>query len=122
MARHALAFGAGVALPLLLAQSGLFVELGAHPRWAVQVALIGAPIGAAIALLPWLQGRRLLAGLVILGLAMAAASYGKTQFAASFAEDVLAGRLWYFGWIGIALGDAMVVAALMLFVFPAKED
>ena len=121
MMRYGTAFIAAIALPLLLAQSGLFVRLGAHPWWAVQVALIGAPIGAVLALLPWLNGRRFLIGLGVLVVAGAVAAYGKTQFAASFAEDAFAGRLWYFGWIGVALGDAMIVAALVLFVFPQSE-
>ena len=121
MMRLGLAFILALALPILLAQSGLFVRLGAHPFWGVQVALIGAPVGAVVALLPWVDGRRLLLGLLVLGLAIGAATYGKTQFAASFAEDSLAGRLWYFGWIGIAAGDALIVAALTLFAFPDRE-
>jgi hypothetical protein len=63
----------------------------------------------------------LLLGLLVLGLAIAAATYGKAQFAASFAEDSFAGRLWYFGWIGIAAGDAIIVAALALFAFPERR-
>lgn len=121
MTRLAIAFLAAIALPILLAQSGLFVQLGAHPQWGVQVALIGAPIGAVLAMLPWPNGRRMLAGLAVLAISVAAATYGKTQFAASFAEDVLAGRLWYLGWIGIAMGDALIVAALVFFVFPERE-
>ena len=118
--RFGIAFAAAVVLPVLLAQSGLFVRLGAHPWWGVQTALIGAPIGASLAMLPWLDGKRFILGSAVLGLSAAAAMYGKSQFAASYAEDAFAGALWYYGWIGIALGDALIVAALVLFVFPKR--
>ena len=122
MLRYGVAFVVAIALPVLLAQSGMFVKLGAHPWWAVQVALIGAPIGALVAMAPFTQGKRLLLGLVVLALCAGAAYYGKTQFAASFAEDAFAGRMWYFGWIGIAAGDAIIVAALVFFVLPDKSE
>lgn len=122
MLRYVIAFLAAIALPLLLAQSGLFQRLGAHPWWALQVAYVGAPIGAVLAMLPLGQTRRFLFGFGVLAIAIASAAYGKTQFAASFGEDALAGRFWHFGWIGIAAGDALIVAALVLFVLPEKDD
>ena len=105
-----------LAVPVALGWFGAFQTLGAHPWWALKVALIGAPVGVVLgavlsryALLP-----SVIAGLVLLALAYGAAYYGKTQFAASFAEDAFAGKLWYFGWIGTAAGlSALLLAALI---------
>ena len=97
---------------------GLPKSLGAHPWWSQSVVWIGLPIGLAAALAlrflkaPWLLS---LAGLVLLTAgAFALASYGKAQFAASYAEDVLAGRFWYFGWIATAAFSAATLAAVGL--------
>ncbi len=89
--------------------------LGAHPFWATQITLIGAPIGLFLA---WLAALRLpgipaVIGFAILtGAALATARYGQAGFAASFAEDQFAGQLWYFGWIASAAGFAALVASL----------
>lgn len=114
-ARWALALLAGAALPLVLALTGLSRMLGAHPWWDVKTSLIGAALGlvATPILLPASRKWRLLAGLILLAVAAGAAHYGKTRFAASFAEDALAGRLWYFGWIGIAAGLTLACAAAL---------
>lgn len=102
-------------VPLALAYFGIFRLLGAHPWWDVQTALIGAPIGCLIGLglarLGPVMGRGL--GLALLTMAIASASYGKMQFAASYAEDALAGKLWYFGWIGIAAGLGASLVAIL---------
>jgi len=79
--------------------------LGAHPFWSAQVTLIGAPIGVVLAglallRLTWLKGVVFFA--VLTAAAFGVAHYGKTQFAASFAEDQFAGTLWYYGWIAAA--------------------
>ncbi|SHJ14319.1 hypothetical protein SAMN05444000_105148 [Shimia gijangensis] len=87
--------------------------LGAHPWWSQKTLMIGAPIGLILGAL----SARVIAPLprtVLFALFTLAAfgitKYGQTQFAASYAEDTLAGKLWYFGWIGIA-----VMAAAMCF-------
>ena len=102
----------GALTPLAMAYLGLSVQWGAHPFWDVKTAFIGAGIGSVAALgLAWLRKAwRLVLGLLVVGGALSAATYGKTQFAASFAEDVLAGKLWFFGWIGIAAGLTLIVS------------
>ena len=92
---------------------GLTELAGAHPFWARQVVYLGVPVGLILA---WLvrrigMGRTGRLGLYILGTAafFALASWGKMRFAASFAEDTLAGQFWYFGWIATAaLGTALL--------------
>ncbi len=52
--------------------------------------------------------------------ALAAATWGKAEFAASFAEDALAGRFWFFGWIGTAAGATALLAALTSLALPGR--
>ena len=107
---------ARVGLPLIaaglviaLAAGGVSKALGAHPFWDVQIALIGAPIGAVAAtLLPARWAFAVIAALATFS-SYGLAHYGKTRFAASYAEDALAGQLWYFGWIGVAAFAALAV-------------
>ena len=81
--------------------------LGAHPWWAAQVVWMGAPVGLALSLVVTRRAPLALgAGVVLAALtaaALAIATDGKSRFAASYAEDVLAGRFWYYGWIATAL-------------------
>ena len=100
---------------IVSANAGLNQLLGAHPFWSVSVAWIGVPVGLILAIaikylgLGWTQ--RVLLFLVCLVAAYALASFGKARFAASFAEDATAGRLWYFGWIAAAAFAAALIAA-----------
>ncbi len=89
--------------------------LGAHPWWSQKTLLIGTPIGLILATLAGLRLRPvpLTVSLAITtALAFATAKYGQTQFAASYAEDALAGKLWYFGWIatGVTLAATLTAA------------
>ncbi|TCL08451.1 hypothetical protein BXY66_0488 [Shimia isoporae] len=89
--------------------------LGAHPWWSQKAILYGAPIGLILAAL----GTRLMRpapaimtfGLLTV-LAFATAKYGQTQFAASYAEDQFAGKLWYFGWIATSVALAATISSL----------
>lgn len=93
--------------------------LGAHPWWSQKTLMIGAPIGVILAALSPValrpQPRILFFALTLA--AFGIAKYGQTQFAASYAEDALAGRLWYFGWI--ATGGA--IAGWLMSVLRAKR-
>lgn len=102
---------------LLLAASfdGLPGELGAHPFWALQTGAIGGTAGAGL----WFglnragvsaQEQVLLAAVALLA-SGAAAYFGKQVFAASFAENAVAGRFWYFGWFGISGSFAVCLGA-----------
>lgn len=108
---------------LLVAASlaGVPEALGAHPWWARQAGIIGGVGGAAL----WLALRH--TGLSAPGLltmaaiallpSVAAAHFGKQVFAASFAENALAGRFWYFGWFALSGSVALLsatAAALVL--------
>ena len=96
----------GAALVVAAGYFGVTQDLGAHPFWAFKVTWIGAPIGVILFLALWRVSTSILLGVVLLVLGVAcmfAANWGKTEFAASFAENALAGRIWYFGWIGAAV-------------------
>jgi hypothetical protein len=43
-----------------------------------------------------------------------AAHAGKVAFANSYAEDAIAGRFWYWGWIGGLAGLTLLVTSLLL--------
>ena len=113
--RWAIATLTALILPILLAWAGLFRWLGAHPWWDIKTALIGAPIGVVIGLALFIAPKtlRIAIAAIILVLAYYLASTGKTQFAASFGDDVTAGKYWYFGWIGVGAGlAALILSAL----------
>jgi len=93
---------------------GLFGWLGAHPFWDIKIAVIGSNIGILFGLAMWWAGRSgLLAGLILLGIAGGAATFGKARFVASYAEDAFAGKLWYFGWIGVAAGLSLLIFSVI---------
>jgi len=88
-----------------LAYLGLTTALGAHPFWAVKIAYIGVGFGVVIYSLFWVwQGSwlaKMISFILLLAVSGGITTFGKTRFAASFAEDAMAGRLWYFGWIAV---------------------
>ena len=95
--------------------------LGAHPWWSQKTLLIGAPIGLILATLAGLKLRPLpltITFAIATALAFATTKYGQTQFAASYAEDALAGQLWYFGWI--ATGATLAATLTATFTALAK--
>ncbi|MEO9824309.1 MAG: hypothetical protein ABJF50_07840 [Paracoccaceae bacterium] len=102
---------------LIAAYYGTNKALGAHPFWDTQVALIGVPIGLILAFalraLKWRWSTRLLTFLVLLTIAGTAAHQGRLEFAASYAENKLAGQLWYFGWIASMSFATATLAAIM---------
>ena len=115
-------------LPALLMAAvqfaGVFEWLGAHPFWSLKGAMIGVAIGLGLYLLLALYRRRhriseallLLVFVVALVIAGALALNGKASFVMTYAQDVVGGRYWYFGYIGFcaALYLAMVSACRMV--------
>ncbi len=100
---------------ILSAHWGASHALGAHPFWSLKVALIGVPIGLMFAIVfrraRWMKcliGFAL--GLVFAG---AAAHFGRLRFAASFAEDRLAGQFWFFGWLAVAVFLTALIAVIL---------
>lgn len=109
---------ASVGVILVLAWLGVTSYFGAHPvAWPFQVALIGAPIGAIIAVAAgyFLRSKlvRMIPFIILLLIAWGLAHYGKTEFAASYAEDRLAGKFWYFGWIATCAMATSVLATIL---------
>ena len=92
-------------------------NLGAHPWWPQDVILNGLPIGLALAWVLALTPLSRVTAIALAGMATMAAAViattGKARFAASYAEDVFAGKMWYFGWIATC-GLAAALLATML--------
>lgn len=105
-------------LLLLLAGLATAVDLtkllGAHPWWSASVLWIGAAVGsvlyASATALNARTGIMILTFSILTLAGFAIATWGKARFAASFAEDAVAGQMWYFGWIATC---AFVAAALI---------
>lgn len=111
------ALAAALAYALNLPQS-----LGAHPWWSQNVILIGLPIGLVIAWGLALTPLSRIAAVSLTGgaavVTAVAAVTAKARFAASYAEDVLAGQMWYFGWIGTC---GLVAALLATLLWPQQQ-
>lgn len=94
------------------------LKLGAHPFWADQVILWGAPIGLILGLIATrFSFRASVCGLIALtGVAYIVTNIGKSRFAASYAEDVFGGQMWFFGWHAVCIFAVatIVVAATRL--------
>lgn len=103
----------------LIATSGFTLlggpeALGAHPWWAVKVGLSGTGIGLVL----WIALRLAkMTGMALLGLSAAVAFsgvamtwFGKMRFVASYGDDILAGRSWFFGWIVLMAGAVLLIA------------
>ena len=118
-----LALVVAIAVPLLLAYSGLTIRLGAHPKWAMSTALIGAAVGLLVALGLGAAPLRRVISIVVAAtaiiLAGVAAYFGKEIFVASYAENGLAGHFWYYGWIG---GLAGVTVLIGLTLWPGRRN
>lgn len=89
------------------------VILGAHPFWSMKVVLAGLILGLCLSVLFHLiRMRRLMRYLLLFATLIAAFSlayYGKAQFAASYAENTLAGKFWFFGWIAAITALAALI-------------
>ncbi|MBO9406230.1 hypothetical protein J7399_02225 [Shimia sp. R9_1] len=112
--RHLIPALAAALLMAVLILVDVARPLGAHPWWSQQTLLIGAPLGLLLATLAGLRLNTLplsIAFLLATALAFGAAKYGQLQFAASYAEDQLAGQLWHFGWIATGLFSAATLTA-----------
>lgn len=115
-----------LALPLFGALfayvSGLTLALGAHPWWAGKVIWIGLGLGLLLSAMLWGLQFSKTVGLISLTLltfaAFAMAYIGKSRFAASYAEDAVAGQMWFFGWIATC---AFALAILATLVWPHRQ-
>lgn len=116
LSRFDILIGVAVATSLVAASlADLPQMLGAHPFWAQQTSVIGGIGGALL----WLAQRRVrlsasmqvIIAIVVLLISATAAYVGKQVFAASFAENWIAGRFWYFGWFAVSGSVAFLLAA-----------
>ncbi|MGB3314418.1 MAG: hypothetical protein WBB85_08390 [Albidovulum sp.] len=116
MGRQVLALAGAVLIVYALARLGLPERLGAHPFWAVKIGWIGGAIGAGLVLALLLVRTKITLRLIIGAIGVAAgfavAKIGAARFAASYAEDALAGRFWFIGWICVAAALVIVLQAL----------
>ena len=100
---------------IVAAHYGVSRAYGAHPFWATSIAWTGAPAGALLALVirrrTW--PTRLLLAFGLLAFSATAAHQGRLAFAASFAENRLAGQAWYLGWIGVATASSALIAIVL---------
>ena len=114
--RSLLMAAVAAAAVLALAHLGMTRALGAHPFWETRVAWIGAPVGALVFIILSMVGLGRVPAVVGTAiftiLSYGLAYYGKTAFAASYAEDQLAGQFWYFGWIAVCVGATATLAAV----------
>ena len=96
--------------------TGLAQRLGAHPWWAHKVIWAGIPLGIGLAMTAWVlripRNTRFIGFTLFACFAFAVAKAGKLQFAASLAEDALAGQAWYLGWLATCALTAAAVASL----------
>jgi hypothetical protein len=118
------AAGAAFGLVMVGNQVGVPEALGAHPFWAAKVAYIGAAIGLGLALAIWRLRARFTVKLALaaglLALTAGSTAMGKARFAASYAEDAFAGKMWFFGWIGL-VASFMLVVFVLLGLWPASR-
>jgi hypothetical protein len=116
MGRQIIALAGAFIVVFALAWMGLPERLGAHPFWAAKIGWIGGAIGAGLALVLILVRApfvlRLILGIVAAAGGFAVAKIGAARFAASYAEDALAGRFWFFGWICVAAALVVLLQAV----------
>lgn len=121
-------------LPALIAAMAMLIGsaldlaqlLGAHPFWSHSIIMIGLLPGMILGLiimrLPMNGLSQGLLATALLLLAYWLAGYGKTRFAASYAEDALAGKLWYFGWIATAASTTALLSVLAFTIVGKKTQ
>jgi len=97
-----------VGLFLALEKLGVVTAAGAHPFWATNVAYIGIVIGIICSICASILMNRVsgisawvLLFLIATSIAIGIITlfYGKAEFAASYAENALAGSVWYIGFM-----------------------
>ena len=98
--RLTLSIGTGFGVATMISLLEVTTALGAHPQWRAQLFLSGALAGTMLAVIvTQFDFVKRTLGLSFLAIAAwLSADYGKARFAASFAEDRIAGQMWFYGW------------------------
>ena len=98
-------------LVLALTLAGASEALGAHPRWASDVAVYAIPVAVMlVVILTRLTRYAVWFALADLAIAGGIAWYGKRIFVASSGENALGGQMWFFGWVAVCACAAAVFA------------
>lgn len=123
--KYVIAIIATVALAWLAHSMDLAKGFGAHPWWSQKIIASGAAIGLTLAVLFSLIVKNqtvttIFAALISVA-AFGVAKYGQTQFAASYAEDAFAGKLWFFGWHATSAAIFATLALLALALIGAAK-
>jgi len=87
--------------------AGVWPMLGGHPYWSQSATYIGAGIGVVVFAALWFATIRLgwqvkyiaVTMLAVLVIAFVVSTLGKREFVGSYAENRLAGRIWYYGFV-----------------------
>ena len=122
MKNFAVAAALAALLVVLFTVTGGPETLGAHPQWAVRVGFYGIVPGVVLAIVlvrVWstVTAARVLAAMWLCsGLAVV---LGKQRFVQSFAEDAVAGRFWFLGWIALI---ATLTASLAVIIRKAVKQ
>lgn len=105
---------AGIATFAVLYFAQVPLALGAHPQWAQSVVSIGAPIGLFGFMALIKTNKTVLSAVGIAGLVAAyvTAVTGKARFVASYADDTIAGQMWFYGWIAACTFAVFAVSAV----------
>ena len=90
----------------------LWPMLGGHPVWSSSATYLGIGIGSLMATLshsmlvkhPRHRKQHLWIFVSVAFIAVTASIYGKIDFVASYGDDQLAGRVWYYGFIMFIAG------------------
>ncbi|MGR3660454.1 MAG: hypothetical protein ACU0CA_04585 [Paracoccaceae bacterium] len=109
--------GVIAAVLIALGYFGVTEALGAHPWWAFKIVFIGVGVGAAFYLAAkfWQAGfsiKTLVFSVLLLALTLTV-WVGKIRFVGSYAEDAFAGKMWYFGWIGVVAFTFVLIVHLV---------
>ena len=108
----------------LVEHFGSWTGVLSHPFWSQKANWIGIGIGAGLGLvlhaMPGNQKRRLLYGMLcfaVVGLGLfILTSMSKEAFAASYAENHLAGQMWFYGFIAYIGALFLLLSFAMTFV------
>ena len=99
---------------------GFWPIIGGHPYWSASATIAGAILGIVVFYLliltlaksPQTINIALISLIAICGISLGVSMMGKVAFVGSYAENHMAGRVWYFGFI-LFIGALMSSLSMM---------